>query len=548
MDTYESIFVESNEDMGILYRSYYPLVGITSDFLNTVADHIKILLKDPLQKNFNLNPQIEEFKSKTQISFSPDSINPSAIRQTFRDLKRCNQDLEGILGRYVKLKDNIAYGGNYMRAIIKKPKVYSKTTNYEDLDRINNNIRHVNRAMDWIEKVIIDLFNLNDQDRNILEIVNKIYIKKHIYESSQDPDDYSTTYTEAFNKKSSAYWSGECNAFWSYFNVDLNRLGDIKKPDEKVTIRVGSKDMIFKTAIGNKPGRNERMDHYTSVPTAIHHFNVNRSLICNDRVGIDRAIVHYFKFRDRSYNNDNMGVDDYIKKFNVKPKKLIFNPYGSIGLTFSSNLSEDGFGIIIDQNLVARDGEKSIIYVEAANDGKPESDHPIRDTLMDLDQKTTKVQQQAKKTVQEIQNVGRAAIKPIKRTGMWVQNMINKYHQMSETQIKEKLADPNARSGLHKAIRWTLKYGSMMKAGLLFNIPFMLLYGYHKKRLSDKEKRIKNEMINELRTEMEIIDEKINHAKYKHDMKAESELRRLKNEVNKKMLRVGGTKDWAKII
>lgn len=183
-----------------------------------------------------------------------------------------------------------------------------------------------------------------------------------------------------------------------------------------------------------------------------------------------------------------------------------------------------------------------------ADDNKPESDHPIKDILTDIDRATVKKQQQAKKKVQDIQNVGRAAMKPVNRTKEWIGNMIGKWKDADETNIKEKMADPHARSNLFTAIKKSITAGSLLKAGLLLNPVFLFLTVTRGIGKNKREFRIRNEMIGEIKTEISIIDEKIKDADSKGDNKAKYQLMRFKNELNKKLLRVGGGKRWAKLI
>ena len=183
-----------------------------------------------------------------------------------------------------------------------------------------------------------------------------------------------------------------------------------------------------------------------------------------------------------------------------------------------------------------------------ADDGKPESDHPIKDVLTDIDRTLVGKQQKAKKAVQNVQNAGRVFMKPINRTTQWIGNTINKWKDADENNIKERMADPHARKNIFTAIGSAIKYGSLLKAGLLLNPVFLFLsvtkgVGRHK-----KEFRIRNEMIGELKTELEIIDEKIKDAGRNNNDKAKYQLMRLKNEINKKLLRVGGDKQWKKIL
>ena len=182
--------------------------------------------------------------------------------------------------------------------------------------------------------------------------------------------------------------------------------------------------------------------------------------------------------------------------------------------------------------------------MEDVDDGRPTSDHPIRDKLMDIDRVTTKAQQGAKKVIQGVQQTGIAAMKPFNRTKAWINNMVSNWKDAKETEVKERLADPYARKNLLTAIDKAIKIGALWKAGILLNPVFLALKIIDKR----KESRIKNEMVAELKNEMAIIDEKIKDADANHDNKAKYELMRFKNELNKKWLRVAGGKRISRII
>ena len=190
------------------------------------------------------------------------------------------------------------------------------------------------------------------------------------------------------------------------------------------------------------------------------------------------------------------------------------------------------------------------MVTEATDDepDKPQSDHPIRTALMDIDRATTKVQQKAKKAVQDVQMAGRAAMKPVNRTKQWIGNMVANWKDANETNVKEKLADPHSRKNLYTAIKTGIEVGALWKAGILLNPIFLFLAITKKVGQNKREFRMRNEMIGELKTEMSIIDEKIKDADQKGDNKAKYELMRFKNELNKKLMRVGGGKGWSKII
>jgi hypothetical protein len=184
-----------------------------------------------------------------------------------------------------------------------------------------------------------------------------------------------------------------------------------------------------------------------------------------------------------------------------------------------------------------------------ADDSRPESDHPVKDTLQDIDREMMKKQQNAKQRMQNVQNAGRAAMKPVKRTQNWVMNTITDWKDRDENKIKEKMADPKARNGLFSAIKALIKGGSYLKAGVLLNPVFLFLTITNKVSNNKKETRLRHEMIGELKTEIEIIDEKIEDARRKGDDKEKYQLMRLRNEINKKLVRISGpatNKKWTK--
>lgn len=188
------------------------------------------------------------------------------------------------------------------------------------------------------------------------------------------------------------------------------------------------------------------------------------------------------------------------------------------------------------------------IVTESDEPEKPESDHPIKDAMLDIDRKLTKHQQAAKQAVQNVQNAGRAIAKPFKRTAGWVTNILADWKDKDENQIKEKLVDPHARSNLFSAIRAAIVGGALFKAGLLLNPIFLFLGATKMIDTKNKKFRLRNEIIGELKTEIEIIDRKIEDAARAEDDKAKYQLMRLKNEMQKKLLRVGGTPDIKKIL
>lgn len=180
-----TIFTESNEDMGLLYNSYKEIGKYVDGFLKVIEEKISQLLRDPDHTSADLREEINKFKSAVDKKPTPSAINMDKVGSIKASVKNYRSEMEKLLDRYAKARNKMSFGGNLMRSIIMKPKVYSKNIDPESYDRNNKNIRNIDRALDWIEKVLIDLFNLIDQDLNILTIVGKVYGKKKIYEQTE---------------------------------------------------------------------------------------------------------------------------------------------------------------------------------------------------------------------------------------------------------------------------------------------------------------------------------------------------------------------------
>lgn len=216
-----TIFTESNEDMGLLFDGYKGIGEQVKSFLGIIEGKISELLKDPQHASADLREEITKFKAAVDKKPTPKPINISKVGATKAAVKNYRSDMEKVLDRYAKARDKMSFGGNLMRSIIMKPKVYSKEIDSESYAKNNRNIRNIERALDWVEKVLIDLFNLIDQDLNILTLVGKVYGKRKIYE-----------HTEIFQ-------SGDFDAYKGYTNLedqDDDLLNESISPPEVNTI------------------------------------------------------------------------------------------------------------------------------------------------------------------------------------------------------------------------------------------------------------------------------------------------------------------------
>jgi hypothetical protein len=240
---------------------------------------------------------------------------------------------------------------------------------------------------------------------------------------------------------------------------------------------------------------------------------------------------YYYTYNTNSYNRHR---DDHSRW-----KRINSHDYG---------IKQEKQSWELDIPDVAKPINESVFLEDELDDSKPESDNPIQDTMLDLDRKLSSLQQSAKAKVQGVQRTASAITKPFRRTAQWVSNMVTRWKDANENDIKAKMADPHERSTLLSAFKSAIKYGSLMKAGLLLN-PILMFLAISRKWSNKKNMfRIRNEMIGELKAELEILDEKIKDADHLGDRSAKYKMMRFRNELKKKLIRVGGTPEMKNMI
>lgn len=210
------IFTESSEEKGIMYNSYEFLNDRITEFLDIIERNINIIKKDPLKNISELRKDIDSFKEDIDIEYKPSAVSISDISSLKYTITKYRKHTENILDRYSKLRYKITAGGNYVHGILMRSKLYSKDINPEHYDIINRNVRLTFLALDWTEKVLMNLFNMIDQDLNLITILFTAYSNHKIFENTEDC---------AVNKEvDDVKLKVDINIFESY---NLNNLPDI---------------------------------------------------------------------------------------------------------------------------------------------------------------------------------------------------------------------------------------------------------------------------------------------------------------------------------
>lgn len=266
-----------------------------------------------------------------------------------------------------------------------------------------------------------------------------------------------------------------------------------------------------------------------------------------------QAVQNYYYYtynnsmnkNSHSFNKDNSTHDDHSSRIDNHSRNDDHSRHNDDHSTNKHIRSDNNYK---DDDYVLDDEDEEEFKplesasITEADDSRPKSDNPIRDTMLDVDSKVLKHQQNAKRRAQNVKAAGQAVVKPVKRVTNGVANAITALKDADETNIKERLADPHARNSLFRLVRNAIIGGSLLKAGVLLNPVFLFLAVTRGVTKNKREFRLRNEMITEIQTEIKITEEKIQDAERANDLKAKYQLMRFKNELEKKLLRVQGKK------
>lgn len=152
-------------------------------------------------------------------------------------------------------------------------------------------------------------------------------------------------------------------------------------------------------------------------------------------------------------------------------------------------------------------------------------------TAMDRDRESMSKRQTLKKGVQKVYNTGRAFLKPVTRTKQQLAKVVNSLIKRDEEKVKaEIIENPSYRSTLFKAARLAIKIGAIGIATTINGYLGAALVAREASKLADKH-RLKKEVQAEFRTEIEILDEKIELAAHNGNMQERWKLMRIRNKM-----------------
>lgn len=178
-------------------------------------------------------------------------------------------------------------------------------------------------------------------------------------------------------------------------------------------------------------------------------------------------------------------------------------------------------------------------FLRKNKDPKPENPKEsftdkVRDKGLRADMKTKEFMGKAKRKGSKV----KGAIKGVLSAPTTILNQIkataSDFKNASDEKKKEMIAKPGYRKKIFKSFKLAILYGGTAMINIML-VPFLMILRNVQK---GEDKRLREELLNELQTELHILDEKISDAQSAGDNKEKYQLMRTKGQLEQELVRV----------
>ena len=308
----------------------------------------------------------------------------------------------------------------------------------------------------------------------------------------------------------------------SKMDIRTDDIGDMLGADANVT--KNGTNIVYNITYNNSFNRDDHSNHSSSNSTSSNDLSSGKNINKSNNVTNTHSDSHNSNSSNTpegSPISESMDIDEGLNNNN--------NSNGSVD-TKDSKVQEFASGYAVDDVFAFLESEEPLSTITEATT-KPPKGQSLTATLYDVDRNTRNLQQKSKRAVQKGIGTAKALLKPATRTKQWlasvVDSLINRHEDAVKTEIIE---NDSYRSTLFKASRLALKLGM---AGIAFTLNTYIGVAYvalQASKVLDKE-RLKKEVENEMATEIEILDYKIQKADEAGDVKAVAEMKRLRSKM-----------------
>lgn len=170
----------------------------------------------------------------------------------------------------------------------------------------------------------------------------------------------------------------------------------------------------------------------------------------------------------------------------------------------------------------------------SAKPPKESTANRIKNKAMDAEARQMDRMSKTKKKATEIANAGKAVGHLGSNILGNIKKMAKDFETADEERKKKRMLDPGYRKILYKYIIAAIEYGTAYHINIaLVPVTFLIRYIHH-----SGDRRIRNELVRELHTELKICDEKINDANANGDRQEKYRLMRIRDKLDAEVSRV----------
>lgn len=217
--------------------------------------------------------------------------------------------------------------------------------------------------------------------------------------------------------------------------------------------------------------------------------------------------------------------EDILKLTNEINNKL--SPFMEAEEDLDNEISSISDGIDDEDEVV--DSSKKVEAPKAKNLA-----NKVQFKAMDAEAKQMKKMAEKKQKGQEVKNAVKAVTNLPKNVINNIKAQIKKIDEKDDDRRKKYMTEPGFRKKAFRNLKLALLYGGAASIKLAL-VPVTGLFRHFSK---EKDRRVRNELINEIETNIKICDEKISDANAAGDNQEKYQLMRVKSELERERLRV----------
>lgn len=272
---------------------------------------------------------------------------------------------------------------------------------------------------------------------------------------------------------------------------------------------------------------------------------VLRAITKNTKDGIQahldkKDVIKFTEGRENSICLGGFGKEKYKEAFKqIREIVEEFNGFKVVQdnyWTLFLNVKESSEYYVKESAMLPEASSCSFLYETSEEPEKPEEDMPtkIQNRALDRDVKRKEKKARIQEKKVKLKNAAKAETEGIRGEIKAGKNFAEKIDKMDENRRKKFMLKPGYRHRIWRNFKHALMYGSLAKINVFYTPYLMVLRHFSK----EKDRRIRNELIRELDTEIKICDEKISDANAKGDSDEKYKLMRIKDKLASEKNRV----------